>query len=181
MTKRAPILNQMSSSTKESNLKKTSEDPLLEELVQNLESSQATAKKTIDLIVVNKNDFEIHQIKSIIAGTQFQVVASFYDANSASQYLRQNAHDINIAIIDLLMPDQSGLVMYSMWKKKYPSLHYLFTCSLPYFHHAIKLPFNRHFRYLRTPIYASNLMNALAALRENSRSIVNKKKMMGAA
>ncbi|MCB9094539.1 MAG: response regulator [Halobacteriovoraceae bacterium] len=85
-------------------------------------------KKLFKIIVVDDSDFSRKQIINILEKNGFNVVANFGNAPETIQYLV--AHDIDLAIVDVVMPKISGFDLVNQITENFRNIHVIMVSSL---------------------------------------------------
>lgn len=86
------------------------------------------AESTFRVLVVDDSDFSRNSIKAMLEDTQFQVIGEAASAKDAFNILKdRKAH---IAIIDIVMPEISGIELTEKLNSNFQDLYVIIISSL---------------------------------------------------
>lgn len=123
------------------------------------------ANKTYKLLIVDDSDFSRNNIKQILDGTKFNVIGEAQNAHEAVNIFKDRK--IDIAIIDIVMPEISGIELTEKLSQQYKNLHIIMISSLAHESIIMDSISAGASDFLQKPFSKDNLINSLEKIASN--------------
>jgi two-component system chemotaxis response regulator CheY len=125
----------------------------------NNENDIKLLRATARILIIDDSEFSRKSIAQVLERNGFNVIGTAESANTAIEIMKQQ--EANIFIIDLIMPDISGMEFAKTIIEKYTKSVVIMISSLPHEHIVLEAISIGVIDFLHKPISESNLINSL--------------------
>ena len=131
---------------------------------QNAGSDNNNKKKKKHVIIVDDDENSLFTYKSFLESDKLFKVTVFSDPRSAFEYMTVHASSIDLIVLDIRMPNLSGLRVFQGVKALNPKANIIFLSSLdaaPEISEIFSDARNGAFNFLRKPVSRVNFIHAV--------------------